>query len=116
MQLEAAAALFACLASPYRLQAFRLLVAAGPAGRIAGEISSELGIIPSAASFHLKALMHAGLVTVTAEGRHQRYRANLALMQALTDWLGEACCGGQPDRCLPPRAARPRVGGGGGQR
>lgn len=103
MDTTAASALFSCLASPHRLQAFRVLVAAGFDGRVAGELSSELGILPSAASFHLKALLNAGLVNVSQEGRNLRYRANLALIQSLNDWLGETCCGGKPEQCWPKR-------------
>jgi hypothetical protein len=36
---------------------------------------------------------------VVQEGRFQRYRANLALMQTLIAYLTEECCAGQPEQC-----------------
>ena len=50
-------------------------------------------------SFHLKALTHAQLVSVVQEGRYQRYRANLALMQDLIGYLTAECCAGHPELC-----------------
>jgi len=51
-------------------------------------------------SFHLKAMSHAGLVNVTQEGRYQRYRADLAVMQALIDYLTAECCADRPEWCV----------------
>ncbi|MBR7559401.1 helix-turn-helix transcriptional regulator, partial [Mycobacterium tuberculosis] len=45
-----------------RLAAFRLLVEAGPAGRMAGDIATALQVPPATLSFHLKELVQAGLV------------------------------------------------------
>jgi predicted ArsR family transcriptional regulator len=50
----------AALAQPQRLRAFRALVVAGPAGLTPGVIAEQLGIAPSALSFHLKELANAG--------------------------------------------------------
>ena len=54
---------------------------------------------PSNVSFHLKTLTHSKLVTVVQEGRFQRYRANLALMQEVIAYMTEECCAGHPERC-----------------
>jgi len=93
------------LASAIRLDAYRLLMRSGPDGMVAGEIASALGLPPTNLSFHLKAMTHAGLLAVEQEGRFQRYRANLALMQELVAYLTEECCGGNPELCAIPRAA-----------
>jgi ArsR family transcriptional regulator, arsenate/arsenite/antimonite-responsive transcriptional repressor len=100
MDNHTAAIIFESLASGVRLNVFRLLVKAGPAGLVAGEIAATLELPPTNLSFHLKALSHAQLVNVTQEGRFQRYRANLSLMQDLISYLTEECCSGQPEQCF----------------
>ena len=100
MNRETATTVFESLASGVRLDVYRLLVRQGTEGMVAGEIATTLDVPPTNLSFHLKALTHAGLVTVEQEGRYQRYRANLALMQDLITWLTEECCAGQPERCI----------------
>jgi len=104
MERSSAAALFECLASPHRLEIFRLLVRHAPTGLVAGEIGSHLGLPPTNLSFHLKTLSHAGLVTASQEGRFQRYRAELPLMSALIDYLTAECCQGNPAACVDVQA------------
>lgn len=99
MERDTATAVFESLSSAIRLDAFRLLVKRGTEGMVAGEIASTLGQPPTNLSFHLKAMTHAGLVSVTQEGRFQRYRANLPLMLDLIAYLTAECCGGRPERC-----------------
>ncbi|MDD5029304.1 MAG: helix-turn-helix transcriptional regulator [Rhodoferax sp.] len=101
MDKQTATTIFESLASGIRLDIYRLLVKAGPPGLVAGEIGSELSIPPTNLSFHLKALTHAQLVSVEQEGRYQRYRANMGLMQDLIAYLTSECCGGQPQLCAP---------------
>ena len=105
MDKQTAASLFESLSSPVRLDVFRLLVKHAPIGLVAGEIAGELQLPPTNLSFHLKAMTHAGLVHVTPEGRYQRYRANLSVMQALIDYLTAECCAGQPELCFDKSAA-----------
>lgn len=105
METRTATAIFESLSSGWRLEAFRLLVRQGPEGMVAGDIASALDISPSSLSFHLKALAHAGLVSVAQEGRFQRYRANIPLMLDLIAYLTEECCSGQPEKCVDLRAA-----------
>ena len=57
-------AALAALAQDNRLDVFRLLVAAGPAGLPAGQIATVLGLPPNTLSFHFDRLRVAGLVTV----------------------------------------------------
>lgn len=100
MNKETATTLFESLASGVRLDVFRLLVKHAPTGLVAGEIATQLDIPATNLSFHLKAMTHAGLVNVTQEGRYQRYRANLAIMQALIDYLTAECCAGHSEKCF----------------
>ncbi len=99
MEQISALKVFESLSSGLRLDIYRLLVRTGPAGLVAGEIASLLDIPPTNLSFHLKALTQAQLVSVVQEGRFQRYRANLALMQDLIAYLTEECCAGHPEQC-----------------
>ena len=99
MDKQLATSVFESLASGVRLDIYRLLVKAGPQGLVAGEIGSALEVPPTNLSFHLKALTHAQLVAVVQEGRYQRYRANLALMQDLITYLTAECCAGHPEQC-----------------
>ncbi len=97
--------IFESLASGIRLDVFRLLVKHAPTGLVAGEIACLLELPPNNLSFHLKAMTHAGLINVTQEGRYQRYRAQLTLMQALIDYLTAECCSADPESCFEPNKA-----------
>jgi len=101
MKQSAVVTVLQSLASGPRLDVYRLLVRAGPEGVVAGEIAQTLGLPPTNLSFHLKALTQAGLLTVSAEGRYQRYRAHIPLMLDLIGYLTEECCAGHPEQCLP---------------
>ena len=107
MDKTLATTIFDSLASGVRLDIYRLLVKTGPQGLVAGEIGSTLEVPPTNLSFHLKALTHAQLVSVVQEGRFQRYRANLALMQDLIGYLTAECCAGHPEQCA--ELCQPRV-------
>ena len=89
----------AALAQLHRLAVYRLLVVAGPAGRLPGDIAAELGIPASSLSFHLAHLKRAGLVTAAREGRSLRYAADFAAMSGLVDFLTDNCCTGAT--CAP---------------
>lgn len=100
MDKQLATTLFESLASGVRLDVFRLLVKNAPEGLVAGDIALQLALPPTNLSFHLKAMTHAGLINVTQEGRYQRYRANLTVMQDLIDYLTAECCAGNQSRCF----------------
>lgn len=99
MEKSIVTAIFESLSSGVRLDVYRLLVKKGVEGMVAGEIASALDIPPTNMSFHLKALTQAEMLSVTQEGRFQRYRANIPLMLDLIAYLTEECCGGHPDQC-----------------
>jgi DNA-binding transcriptional ArsR family regulator len=92
----------AALAQPVRLQVFRALVVAGPAGLTPGALVEALEVQATSLSFHLKELTHSGLVTQERSGRNLIYRAAVEQMNALIGYLTENCC--QGEACLPAAA------------
>ncbi|MEK8052674.1 metalloregulator ArsR/SmtB family transcription factor [Ideonella sp. DXS22W] len=84
----------AALAQEHRLRAFRALVVAGDAGLTPGAMAEQLGLPANTLSFHLKELMHAGLVSSTRDGRNLIYRAGFDRMAALLGFLTANCCQG----------------------
>jgi len=104
MNEKTAVAALAALAQEARLRVFRALVGAGPDGMTPGALSALLDIPGSTLSFHLKELVHAGLVQVEREGRNLHYRPALARMDELLAYLTDHCCLGQS--CAPARGKR----------
>ena len=99
MENTSIVAALSAIAQESRLNVFRTLVQAGPAGMAAGKISEATGIAPSSLSFHLKELAHAQMVTAKQQGRFVFYSANFETMNAVIAYLTENCCGGNP--CSP---------------
>lgn len=95
MNRDSATKIFDSLSSGIRLDIWRSLINVGQDGKVAGDLAKELNLAPNSISFHLKALLHAGMVSVEQEGRFQRYRANLPLMLDLVSYLTQECCAGQ---------------------
>ena len=104
MEEHAAVRSLAALAQASRLRAFRALVVAGPQGLTPGAIAEELGVAATTLSFHLKELMHAGLVSQEREGRYLIYRASFSRMNDLLAYLTAHCC--QGEACLDVTAAQ----------
>jgi len=101
MKKRAAASILAALAQDSRLDAFRLLVEAGPQGMPAGHLAASLRLTPNALTFHLDRLRDAGLVTVRREGRSMMYAAQFETMNQLISYLTDQCCQGRPELCRP---------------
>jgi ArsR family transcriptional regulator len=101
MDTKNAVSALAALAQHSRLAVFRWLVEKGPEGAFPGEMAEHLDIPPATLSFHLKNLLHAGMVEAEQRGRHIRYRANFPRMQELLAFLSQNCCGGDPSKCAP---------------
>ncbi|TAG74931.1 MAG: transcriptional regulator [Burkholderiales bacterium] len=106
-----AAPILASLAQPTRLDIFRALVVAGPAGLPAGALADALGVAPAALSFHLKELRFAQLVDSEQQGRYVIYRARFDTMNALLSFLTENCCAAASESsvnaaCCPPAAQK----------
>ena len=84
----------AALAQGARLRLFRVLVGAGPQGLTPSALAATLGVPASTLSFHLKELLHAGLVLQERDGRNLIYRPALAQMTDLMAYLTAHCCQG----------------------
>lgn len=89
----------AALAQTTRLNAFRILVEAGPSGLAAGVIATRLNVVASTLSHHLGLLENAGLVRSTRDGRKMIYTCDVEGTRALIGFLTEDCCGGRPELC-----------------
>jgi DNA-binding transcriptional ArsR family regulator len=87
------------LAQATRLRLYRVLVVQGPDGMAAGALSGALDISPSALSFHLKELSHAGLIESRQDGRFVIYKARFTEMNGLIAFLTENCCQGSGNAC-----------------
>jgi len=94
MEKQNALDALAALAQETRLDAFRLLVQAGPEGLPAGEVAEALAVPPATLSFHLKELRNAGLVACEKQGRSKLYRPEFKAMNALLHFISENCCAG----------------------
>jgi len=92
----------AALAQPLRLRVFRALVMVGRDGLTPGTMCEALGVPAATLSFHLKDLLHAGLVTQERASRQLIYRAAFPRMNELLAYLTENCCQGAA--CLPAAA------------
>ena len=106
MEEKAAVASLAALAQGMRLRIFRVLIGAAPQGMTPGELSATLDVPGSTLSFHLKELMHAGMVSQERDGRNLIYRPSLERMNALMGYLTAHCCqatdGATCDVASPP--------------
>lgn len=94
MEEKDAVTALAALAQGQRLRIFRALIGAAPQGLTPGELSAMLDVPGSTLSFHLKELMHAGLVTQERESRNLIYRPAIAQMNDLLAYLTAHCCQG----------------------
>ena len=90
---------FLALGQETRLNIFRLVVQRGDTGLTPGEIIEKLGVANATLSFHLKELVGADLLSVERQSRNLIYRPNAMLVQELSGFLLENCCGGQS--CIP---------------
>jgi ArsR family transcriptional regulator len=106
MEEKQALAALAALSQESRLRAFRLLVRSATRGKSAGQLADVLEIPPPTLSFHLKELLHAGLVVDRREGRSIIYSLNVAVVRSLLGFLLEDCCQGRPELCQAPSAPR----------
>ncbi len=103
-QTEAVEAMSA-LAHETRIEVFRLLVRAGPAGLAAGAMSEAVDIPAPTLSFHLKELKSAGLIGSEPVGRSRIYRADYEAMSDLLTFLTDKCCEGAAECAPRPRKA-----------
>ena len=110
MEKTDAVAALGALAQDNRLDVFRLLVQAGPAGMPAGAVAAALDLAPNTLTFHFDRLRSAGLVTVRRDGRSMIYAAQFETMDKLLTYLTDNCCGGAPcAAAIECKPARKRV-------
>jgi DNA-binding transcriptional ArsR family regulator len=102
METDQAVRALAALAQATRLEVFRMLVQAGPAGLTVGRINEALDVAPATLSFHLKELAHAGLIESRQEGRFIHCSASFESMNELLGFLTENCCQASGASCAAP--------------
>ena len=105
MDKSNAIASLGALAHETRLDIYRLLVEAGPAGLPAGVIADRIELAGPTLSFNLNHLKQAGLVTFRRESRSLIYSADYSQMNGLVAFLTENCCQGDPAACGVPSCA-----------
>jgi len=87
-----AAEAFAALGSEMRLSILRALVRAGESGMAVGALQQRLAIAGSTLSHHLRALIQAGVLEQTRDGRTLICRARYDRIQGLAAFLVSECC------------------------
>jgi protein-tyrosine-phosphatase/DNA-binding transcriptional ArsR family regulator len=107
MDQQNAVTALAALAHDNRLSIFRLLVKCGPSGMAAGDIARVVGISATALSFHLKELVHAGLIHSWRDGRFVRYSVEVGGVRNFFAFLTEDCCTGHPEFCKADFSGEP---------
>lgn len=95
MENKSAVKAFLALGQESRLNLFRLIVQKGDSGLTPSQIIETLGIPNATLSFHLKTLLQAELIVVERVSRHLLYRPNPQIVNALSTFLMENCCGGK---------------------
>jgi len=95
---------FLALGQESRLNVFRLIVQRGDVGLTPSQIIEKLGMPNATLSFHLKELYQANLVTVERQSRNLIYRPNAKLVQDLSEFLLDNCCGGKS--CTPSKSLK----------
>ncbi|QWE16304.1 helix-turn-helix transcriptional regulator [Polynucleobacter sp. AP-Nino-20-G2] len=86
---------FLALGQESRLNVFRLIVQRGDVGLTPGQLIEKLGIPNATLSFHLKELLQADLLIVERQSRNLIYRPNAQMVQDLSEFLLDNCCGGK---------------------
>jgi len=104
MKNSEAVSAFLALGQESRLNVFRLIVQRGDIGLTPSQIIEKLGIPNATLSFHLKELYQSHLITVERQSRNLIYRPNAKLVQNLSEFLLDNCCGGKP--CLHVKSSK----------
>lgn len=99
MQTKQAINVLSALAQESRLAVYRLLVEHAPDGLAASAIAEKLGLANATLSFHLKELVHAGLISSRQDGRFIYYSPVLEVMSELMGFLTENCCSATGQSC-----------------
>ena len=94
MNRALAARCLAELGNLTRLDIYRLLVRAGPAGLNVGDIQTRLDVPASTLAFHLRGLTNVGLLAQEKVGREVICRVKHRQLTSVIDFLQEECCKG----------------------
>jgi ArsR family transcriptional regulator len=92
METNEAAGCLEALSNPTRLNIYQYLVRAGTTGSPVGEIQNQFDIPGSTLSHHIARLVRANLVVQERQSRTLICRANYQVMQAIIQFLTNACC------------------------
>lgn len=95
MENDTAIAACAALGQDTRFGVVQALSLAGKDGMTAGELATQLDVLPNTLSANLAILLTAGLVSNTREGRQIRYRLNAGSLKGLADTL--SALGARPE-------------------
>lgn len=106
MQTKQAITVLSALAQESRLAVYRLLVEHAPDGLAASVIAERLGLANATLSFHLKELVHAGLIASRQESRFIYYSVAMGTMSELMGYLTENCCSATGKVCTPTSKAK----------
>ena len=101
-----ALAALAALVQPTRLEIYRLLMRAEPAGIAAGALAEAIGCPNNTLSSHLSILARSGLARGVRDGRSIVYHADSDAIKSLIAFLVNDCCGGHPELCELQEAIR----------
>ena len=101
MDKHKAVEVFEALSNESRLEAFRLLVKAGPEGLPAGTVAEQLGVVQNTMSSHLHKLLRAGVLCSERQSRHIIYSVDFDTVRELIVFLMEDCCGNSAAVCEP---------------
>jgi DNA-binding transcriptional ArsR family regulator len=95
MENKTAVKAFLALGQESRLNVFRLIVQRGDVGLTPKDIVETLGIPNATISFHLKELFQADFIVVERVSRNLFYRPNPTIINELSAFLMDNCCGGK---------------------
>ncbi len=82
----------AALGNTTRLRLLKLLVKAGHRGLNIGQIQARLAVPSSTLAHHITALLKAGLLTQSRQGREVICRADYGALRGLSTYLLDECC------------------------
>lgn len=99
MNTDEALSAFLALGQRTRLDAYRLLVEAGPSGMTVTEIARTLDVNVSTLSRHLAQLERSGLLRNWRDERQILYATDDVGMTSLMAFLTENCCKADPTSC-----------------
>jgi DNA-binding transcriptional ArsR family regulator len=84
--------MLAALGQPARLEIFRLLVRAGPAGSCVDDIRRRVRMPGSTLSHHLDTLSRCGLLAARRDGRFIYYAIDWKRTAGLIQFVTQDCC------------------------